>query len=116
MHNSCIKHYDDYNNQRQSVTSKFAIANRESEELYKICLTCSIDCTRYLIAQNIAFRGHDETSTSLNNVDFREMVDWIKSNNEQVRDAFDCGGKNCKMTFGDIEKELATVVHMKLPR
>ncbi|KEH26663.1 hypothetical protein MTR_6g066340 [Medicago truncatula] len=31
MHNRCIKHYDDYKNQRQSVISKFARAIRESE-------------------------------------------------------------------------------------
>ncbi|KAH1208753.1 Zinc finger MYM-type protein 1 [Glycine max] len=56
----------------------------------------------------MAFRGHDESSTSLNKGNFREMVDWVKSQNEQVRDAFDRGGKNCKMTCGDIQKELAT--------
>jgi hypothetical protein len=31
MHNSCIKHYDDYNNQRQSIESKLAKATKESE-------------------------------------------------------------------------------------
>ncbi|XP_058755788.1 uncharacterized protein LOC131628968 [Vicia villosa] len=107
-HNSCVKHYDDYNNQRQSVTSIFARATRELEELYKIRLTCSLDCTRYLLAQGIAFRGHDEISTSLNKGNFREMVDWVKSNDEKVRDAFDRGPKNCTMTSGDIQKELAT--------
>ena len=35
-HNSCVKHYDDYNNQRQSVASNFAISSKESEEMYKI--------------------------------------------------------------------------------
>lgn len=107
-HNSCMKHYDDYNNQRQSVTSIFARASRESEELYKIRLTCSVDCTRYLIAQGIAFRGHDESSTSLNKGNFREMVDWVKSSNEKVRDAFVRGPKNCTMLSSDIQKELAT--------
>ncbi|XP_058775529.1 uncharacterized protein LOC131649788 [Vicia villosa] len=108
LHNSCVKHYDDYNNQRQSVTSNFAKETKESEELYKIRLTCSLDCSRYLIAQGMDFRGHDESSTSLNKGNFREMVDWVKSHNEQVRDAFDRGGKNCTMTCGDIQKELAT--------
>jgi len=70
MHSSYIKHYDDYNNQRESMTSKFARATRESEELYKIRLTCSVDCTRYLKAQGIAFRGHDEIITSLNKGQF----------------------------------------------
>ncbi|XP_058765173.1 uncharacterized protein LOC131638619 [Vicia villosa] len=107
-HNSCVKHYDDYNNQIQSVTSIFARATRESEELYKIRLTYSLDCTRYLLAQGIAFRGHDESSTSLNKGNFREMVDWVKSNDEKVRDAFDRGPKNCTMTSSDIQKELAT--------
>ncbi|XP_058776616.1 uncharacterized protein LOC131650933 [Vicia villosa] len=107
-HNSFMKHYDDYNNQRQSVTSIFARATRESEELYKIRLTSSLGCTRYLIAQGIAFRGHDESSTSINKGNFREMVNWVKSNDEKVRDAFDRGPKNCTITFGDIQKELAT--------
>ncbi|XP_058749093.1 uncharacterized protein LOC131622065 [Vicia villosa] len=107
LHNSCVKHYDDYNNQRQSVTSNFTKATKESEELYKIRLTCSVDCTRYLIAKGMAFRGHDESSISLNKGNFREMVDWVKSKNEQVRDAFDRGEKNCTMTFVDIQKELA---------
>ncbi|XP_058740766.1 uncharacterized protein LOC131613068 [Vicia villosa] len=103
-----MKHYDNYINQRQSVTSILSRATRESGELYKICLTCSLDCTRYLIAQGIAFRGHDESSTSLNKGNFREMMDWVKSNNEKVRDAFDRGPKNCTVTSGDIQKELAT--------
>ncbi|KAK2371793.1 hypothetical protein QL285_073005 [Trifolium repens] len=68
-----MKDYDDYNNQRQSVASKFARAARESEELYKIRLTCSVDCARFLIAQGLAFRGHDESFTSLNKGNFREM-------------------------------------------
>jgi len=75
------------------VTSNFARATWESEELYKICLTCALGCTRYLIAQGMG--------------KFREMVDWIKFNNQLVRDAFDRGGKDCKMTSGVIQKDLA---------
>jgi hypothetical protein len=107
IHNSCIKHYDDYNNERQSVISNFARETKESEELYKICLTCFVDCSRYLIAQGMAFCGYDESSTSLNKGSFREMVDLVISKNEQERDAFDSGGKNCIITCGDIQKDLA---------
>ncbi|CAJ2670552.1 unnamed protein product [Trifolium pratense] len=105
MHNSCTKHYDDYNNQRQSIANKFLRATRVSEELYKIRLTYSLDCLRYLIAQGMAFRGHDESLTSINKGNFREMVDWVKSNNEQVRDAFDRGAKDCIMICSDIQKK-----------
>jgi hypothetical protein len=103
-----MKHYDDYNYQRQSIANKFLRATRESEELYKIRLTCSLDCARYLIAQGMAFRGHNESFTSLNKGNFREMVDWVKSNNEQVRDAFNRGSQSCTMICGDIQKDFAT--------
>ncbi|XP_058726505.1 uncharacterized protein LOC131597859 [Vicia villosa] len=66
LHDSCVKHYDDYNNQIQSVAN----------------------CSRYLIAQDTTFRGHDGSLISLNKGNFREMVDWVKSKNEQVRDTF----------------------------
>src|SRR4051812_49116314 len=55
----------------------------------------------------MAFRGHDESSISLNKGNFREMVDWVKAKDEQVSDAFDSGGKNCIMISSDIQKELA---------
>ncbi|XP_058775900.1 uncharacterized protein LOC131650198 [Vicia villosa] len=35
-------------------------------------------------------------------------MDWVKSYDEKVRDAFDRGQNNFTMTFGDIQKELAT--------
>ncbi|XP_044947685.1 zinc finger MYM-type protein 1-like [Hordeum vulgare subsp. vulgare] len=62
---------------------------------------------RYLIAQGLSFRGHDESSTSLNKGNFLEMIDWLKDSNEDVRVAFDSGGNNCKMTSREIQKDLA---------
>ncbi|CAJ2666523.1 unnamed protein product [Trifolium pratense] len=56
----------------------------------------------------MAFRGHNESLTSLNKSNFREMIDWVKSNNEQVRDAFDRGAKDCIMICSDIQKNFAT--------
>lgn len=88
------------------MASKFVKETRELGELYKIRLTCSVDCSRYLIAQGMAFRGHDESSTSLSKGNFRKMIDWVKDKNEQMRDAFDRGGKNFTMTSRDIQKEL----------
>ena len=79
----------------------------ESHRLYKIRLTSSLECVRYLIAQGLSFRGHDESTTSLNKGNFLEMIDWLKDSNEEVRDAFDRGGENCKMTSGEIQKDLA---------
>ena len=56
--------------------------------------------------QGDAFRGHDESSTSLNKGNFRELVDWYKGKVELVKDAFEKGNKNCQMLCPDIQKEL----------
>ncbi|KAK1660423.1 hypothetical protein QYE76_048582 [Lolium multiflorum] len=35
------------------------------------------------------------------------MIDMLKDGNEQIRDSFDRGGRNCQMTSGEIQKDLA---------
>ncbi|XP_023157861.1 uncharacterized protein [Zea mays] len=55
----------------------------------------------------MAFRGHDESSTSLNRRNFLEMIDWYKDKNEIVRKAFSRGAMNCKMTSPNIQKDIA---------
>ena len=55
----------------------------------------------------MAFRGHDESSTSLNRGNFLEMIDWYKDKNEIVRKAFSRGSMNCKMTSPNIQKDIA---------
>ncbi|XP_037471441.1 zinc finger MYM-type protein 1-like, partial [Triticum dicoccoides] len=106
-HKKARLHYDDFHNQRQSVSSNFARSSKESEVLYKIRLHTSLGCARYLIAQGLAFRGHDESSTSLNKGNFHEMVDWLKARDEKVRNAFGHGSRNCKMLAAEIQEDLA---------
>jgi hypothetical protein len=53
------------------------------------------------------FRGHNESSDSLNKGNLLELIDFLKDNNEEVRDAYDRGGSNCKMTSQKVQKDLA---------
>jgi hypothetical protein len=106
-HNKCVKHFDDFQNQRQSISSQLSRATEEAEELYRIRLTSSLECSKFLIARGMAFRGHDESSTSLNRGNFLEMIDWYKDENEIVRKAFNRGSMNCKMTSPNIQKDIA---------
>jgi hypothetical protein len=107
VHNNCLKNCDDFKNQRQGIARQFTRTSQEAEELYKIRLTSSVECSRFLMAQGMAFRGHDESSTSLNRGNFREMIDWYKDKNENVRNAFDRGGLNCQMLSPEIQKDIA---------
>ena len=54
--------------------------------------------------QGDAFRGHDESSTSLNKGTFSELVDWYKEKIEAVKDAYDKCAKNCQMLSHHIQK------------
>ena len=77
---------------------------KETEITYKIRLTASLDCARYLIAQGEAFRGHDESSTSINKGNFKEMLDWYKDKKEEVMDAFQTAPGHVVMISVDIQK------------
>jgi hypothetical protein len=83
----------------------FSRATKESKELYQRCLTASLECLKFLIAQGMSFHGHDESSMSLNKGNFLEMIDWYKDKNESVRHAFDHGGLNCQMISLIIQKD-----------
>jgi hypothetical protein len=107
VHNNCLKHCDDFKNQRQSIARQFTSASQEAEELYKIRLTSSLECSRFLMAQGMAFRGHDESPTSLNRGNFREIIDQYKDKNENVRNAFDRRGLNYQMLSPQIQKDIA---------
>jgi hypothetical protein len=50
-----------------------------------------------LIAQGMAFHGHDESTISLNKGHFLDMINWYKDKNGSVRHAFDHGGLNRQM-------------------
>jgi hypothetical protein len=54
IHNARL-HFDDFNNQRQSISTIMSSASREAEDLYKIRLTSSLACSRFLLMQGLAF-------------------------------------------------------------
>jgi hypothetical protein len=41
---------------------------------------------RFLLEQGLAFRGHDESSTSLNRGNLLEMLDWYAARCKDVAD------------------------------
>ena len=107
IHNNARLHFDDFNNQRQSISTIMSSASREAEDLYKIRLTSSLACSRFLLMQGLAFRGHDESSSSLNKGNFLELIYWMKDKIKEVRDAFERAPRNCIMISPHIQKDLA---------
>nr|XP_020153356.1 zinc finger MYM-type protein 1-like [Aegilops tauschii subsp. strangulata] len=115
-HNNAIGLCDDFKNQRANVATRFRVYNKEAEIAYKIHLTASLDCARYLIAQGEAFRGHDESFNSINKGNFRELLDWYKCKRKDVEEAFDKGQDNALMICGEIQKDLAACCAMEVTK
>lgn len=76
---------EEFYNQRGSVEHKLNSYSKDSEIAYKICLIASLNCARYLITQAKAFDGRDESSTSINKANFRELVEWYKYKRVDVK-------------------------------
>ena len=64
-HNKARTDFENFQNQKQSVAYIVKGTNLKSEQAYRIRLTAILDVIRYLLGQGLAFRGHDESSTSL---------------------------------------------------
>ncbi|XP_039814988.1 zinc finger MYM-type protein 1-like [Panicum virgatum] len=93
-------------NQKTNVGRKLVQISKEEEKCYEIQLTASLGVARFLIMQGDAFRGHDESSTSLNKGTYREMIDWYKDKVEIVKEVYEKCSKNCQMLSPDIQKDL----------
>ncbi|XP_044947359.1 zinc finger MYM-type protein 1-like [Hordeum vulgare subsp. vulgare] len=108
IHNISRTTCDDFKTQKASLKSKVTTYTKGSLEKYETRVDTSLGIVSYLALQGEPFRGHDESTTSLNKGNFLELLDWVKERNPEVKVAFDelCP-KNAKMTSGIIQKALA---------
>ncbi|XBI03917.1 hypothetical protein VPH35_132281 [Triticum aestivum] len=107
IHNISKTACDDFKNQGASVKSKVTTYSQGSLVKYETRVDTSLGIVSYLALQGEPFRGHDESSSSLNKGNFLELLDWVKERIPEVKVAFDelCP-QNAKMTSGTIQKEL----------
>ncbi|KAL8138817.1 hypothetical protein V2J09_004818 [Rumex salicifolius] len=84
VHNGARALFFAFKDQRQSLTRKVLVGKEILGEAYRIRLTACLDATKYLLRQGMAFRGHDETKSSLNRGNFLELLDLIREQNPKV--------------------------------
>ncbi|KAH7661298.1 Ribonuclease H-like protein [Dioscorea alata] len=70
-HNNARQHCEDLKNQRQNIA-------------YRARVTAVLRVVRFLLLQGLAFRGHDESSSSTNKGNFLEMLNWYGMEVESV--------------------------------
>lgn len=94
-------------NQKQHIELVFSKLSDEAKQDYKVRLTASVDCVRFLLKQGLSFRGHDESESSSNQGNFLEFLKFVAQQNENVR-AFSLKKtpENLKLTSPDIQKDI----------
>jgi hypothetical protein len=70
IHNTAATTFHDFCNQRSSVSHKVANYSKDVLIKYETLFETSLSIVSLLALQAESFRGHDETSTSLNNGNF----------------------------------------------
>jgi hypothetical protein len=66
--------YDRFTTHTTSIRESIASNTTQYKDLYKLRLTWTLKCLRFLLRQGLAFRGHDESEESLNKEFFLELL------------------------------------------
>ena len=106
-HNQALRKCEDLMNERQHIRNIIDKNAKQSRTSYRIRLTASVDCIRFLLRQGLAFRGHDESDNSSNQGNFLELLQFLADHDEQVRAVvLQNAPENLKMTSPVIQKEI----------
>ena len=88
----------------QSIANAINKQRDVTKEEYLARLNTSIDATRFLLHQGLAFRGHDESEKSKNKGNFRELVQLLAKQNEKTKKII---LRNAQMVSPAIQKDIA---------
>ena len=81
----------------------FDRGSQKQEEEYKARLLIILGIVKFLILQALAFRGHDESTSSMNKGNFKELLDLFIKKDPKVAKLFGDAGDNHKLTSHKIK-------------
>ena len=87
-HNNAVKKCDDLMNQGQSIVHAMYKKTNAMKNEYRIRLNASIDVSRYLLRQGLAFRAHREGEESSNKGNFLELLKYTADHNDVIKKLF----------------------------
>ncbi|XP_031267113.1 zinc finger MYM-type protein 1-like [Pistacia vera] len=97
-------------NQDQYIRTFFDRHSSQAQIEYRTRLNATTDCIRFLLRQELAFRGHDESYDSSNQGNFLELLQFLANHNEDYNAvAFKNAPDNLKLTSPEIQKDIVSV-------
>jgi len=104
FHNTAVKRCNNLMKPDQSIANAINKQRDVTKEEYLARLNTSIDATRFLLHQGLAFRGHDESEKSKNKGNFLELVQLLAKQNEKTKKII---LRNAQMVSPAIQKDIA---------
>ena len=84
-------------------------SNKDKLE-YQVQLNAIVDCIRFLLCQELAFRGHNESQGLSDKENFLELVQFLGDHNESINEVLQTASKNCQLTHSDIQKDILNAI------
>jgi hypothetical protein len=107
-HNMAQEKFNSFVNHKQpKIDDKLSSISTQEKDKYRLRLTYTLQCLKFLLRQGLACRGHDESENSLNKENFLELLNWLAEIFVDVRNAvLKNAPKNCKLTAPKIQKNI----------
>ncbi|XP_044458069.1 zinc finger MYM-type protein 1 isoform X1 [Triticum aestivum] len=92
---------------KASIREAISSQTTQYKAEYLARLKWSLECIKFILHQGLAFRGHDEGKDSKNKGNFRELLQWMAGNFEEVNKVvLGNAPQNCQMIDHKIQKQL----------
>ena len=106
-HKEAHEKYIAYLTPSAAIDQKIEKWSDEEIRLYKMRLTYSLKCIKFLLRQGLAFRGHDESEESSNRGNFIELLKFLAANSEEVNKfVLNNAPGNCSLTSPMIQNQI----------
>ncbi|CAL9026245.1 unnamed protein product [Prunus brigantina] len=107
VHNKAREAATNLMNQNTHIETTVSKHSDQARKAYRTCLNASIKCTKFLLRQGLAFRGHDESATSNNRGNYLELLQFIADNDDKVKEVvMENAPGNLKLLAPCIQKEI----------
>ncbi|XP_008235787.1 PREDICTED: zinc finger MYM-type protein 1-like [Prunus mume] len=107
VHNKAREAATNLMNQATHIETAVSKHSDQARKAYRTCLIASIKCTKFLLRQGLAFRGHDESATSSNRGNYLELLQFLADNDDKVKEVvMENALGNLKLLAPCIKKEI----------
>ncbi|XP_042401473.1 zinc finger MYM-type protein 1-like [Zingiber officinale] len=109
-HNASLRKAEGLMKPSQHIDKVMLAVSSEEVQKNRLRLKTTITSVRWLALQGCSFRGHNESSKSLNRGNFLELLDAFGRLNKEVGDVLSSAARNNTYTSPKVQKEVLNIM------